>query len=164
VPATGGAPASGGDIATGGVPATLSAGNFMGFGLSFNICGDATATFGGTNAGVSAAMGGTLNNAALKWQIETSNDAPIDTTTGRGECAYTSESSKWSDCMYNTVNVSLPSSVSTLSYTWSQFTGDKPVTSVDKNEIIGLQWQVECPFGGSSCAIDITFDEINFHT
>jgi hypothetical protein len=55
-------------------------------------------------------------------------------------------------------------SVSTASYTWSQYTGGKPVTTVDKNEIIGMRWQIECPSGGSSCVIDITLDDIKFHT
>jgi hypothetical protein len=150
-------------ITTGGriqLTATLPAGDYVGFGLSFDICGDASAF-----AGISAVIGGTLSNAALKWQLQTSNDTPIDSTTGRGECAYSPPEEKWTDCGYNGLTITgVSTTVNTYSYTWGQFTGGKPVTTVDKNEIIGLQWQVECPSGGSSCTIDITIDDVKFHT
>jgi hypothetical protein len=50
----------------------------------------------------------------------------------------------------------------TFKYAWSQFTGGKPVTTVDTNEILGLQWQFECKVGGG-CSIDITIDDVKFY-
>jgi hypothetical protein len=127
----------------------------VGFGLSFGVCADASVF-----SGISAAISGTLNNATLKWQLQTSNDTPIDTTTGRGECAYTSAATKWTDCVYNTLtNGAISSTVATFNYNFSQFSGGVPVSTVDKNELIGVQWQIECG-SGSTCAIDILIDDV----
>jgi hypothetical protein len=147
-------------ITTGGqveLKVSLPTGNYVGFALTMGVCADASAF-----SGISAVIGGTLNNATLGWQLETSNDTPMDTSTGRGKCAYTS-TSPWNDCGYNSVTVSgVAATAATFKYSWSQFTGGKPVTTVDTNELLGLQWQFECKVGGG-CSIDITIDDVKFY-
>ena len=133
--------------------------DFVGFGLTFNICGNASAF-----SGISALIGGSLGNATLVWQLQTNNDTPIDTTTGRGKCTYTT-GSMWTDCGYNSFTIpgsSVSSTPATLRYAWSQFTGGKPVATVETNEIIGTQWQLECRSGGT-CTVDITIDDVKFY-
>jgi hypothetical protein len=138
---------------------SLASGNFVGFGLSFGVCGNA-ASF----TGISATIGGSLNNAALKWQLQTSNNTPIDAATGKGECAFASPDTIWSDCVYNTATVSnVSTTVGTFSYPFSQFSGGKPVTTVDKNEIIGVQWQLECASGSTCSSVNISIDDVKFY-
>ena len=137
----------------------LPSNDFVGFGLSFSICGNASAF-----TGISASIGGTLGNATLVWQIQTDNDTPINTSTGKGRCAYPS-GTMWNDCGYNSYTFasgSVPSTPTTFNEAWSQFTGGKPVTTIEANEIIGTQWQLECRTGGT-CNVNITIDDVKFY-
>ena len=105
-----------------------------------------------------------MSNATLKWQLQTSNDTPIDTTTGRGECIFGSAATKWTDCVYNGLTITpVNTTPATLNYPWSQFTGGKPLTTVDKNELIGFQWQLECAQSSGCSNINITFDNVKFY-
>jgi hypothetical protein len=139
---------------------TLSSGEYVGFGLALEGCFDASVWHG-----ISASIAGSVGSFGfLKVAVQTSKNTPLDITPGKGECTFTSQSTEWTECGYNSVAVSgVSATAKTFSYTWSKFTGGLPVDPVDPTEIVGIQFQFECSLSASSaCAIDVTLDNIMF--
>jgi len=136
---------------------TLANGQYAGFGLAFTPCSDATAF-----ASISSSILGSLGGAVIKLQLQTSRNLPIDAQSTRGECAYTSASTMWDNCGFNTIAMSgVASTAKAFSYTFAQLTGGKPITPTDPTELVGIQWQFECGTG-SNCVVDITLDDVRF--
>ncbi len=137
---------------------TIPAGSFAGFGLAFAPCTNASAY-----SGISSMIGGTMGGSTLKFMMQTAQTAPVDAAANRGECPFTSEATKWSDCVFNRVTVSgVTTTVATFSFTWSQLNGGTPVSTVDPTKLLGVQWQFECA-SGSTCTIDVTIDNVTFY-
>jgi hypothetical protein len=135
---------------------TVPSGSFAGFVLAFDASYDAK-SFGGLSFTVS----GNLAPATLDVSLRTSHTTPIGSTCG--ECEYTSEATKWADCVLNTKTVTgVTPSPKTIELAWSDFTGGKPFSPVDPTELVGVQLQFWCSTD-PSCTIDVIFDDFSFY-
>jgi hypothetical protein len=131
--------------------------SFVGLGLLFDACADVS-----TYAGLSFTLSGNLGGATLYVQLRTAGNLPNDRTCGT--CAYTSEDTKWTDCVSNTKNVtSVSGSPQSIEVHWSEFTGGKPnATSSSVGELLGVQIQFECG-QAAGCGPNVTFDDFAFY-
>jgi hypothetical protein len=131
--------------------------NYVGLGLLFDACADAS-----TFAGLSFTVSGNLGGATLYVQLRTVGNLPNDQACGA--CAYASEQTKWDDCVFNTKNVtSVSGSPQTIKVPWTEFTGGKPnPTSSSTSELLGVQIQFECG-QSSGCGPNVTFDDFAFY-
>ena len=140
--------------------ATMAGGDYVGLGLSFAACSDASSF-----DGIGFAMWGDLGSADFEFQVQTSRNYPISTTESRGECEYAFEQTMWSDCSSNYVVIAeMPTTPGEgqFEFSWPEITDGVPTSPVDPTELLGIQWQFSCARGGSDCTIDVQIDDINF--
>jgi hypothetical protein len=143
---------------TGSLPAYTAdimddAENYAGIVFWFGPCVNASAF-----TGLSLPVSGTLASAALKLQVQTHLDYPVDAANSKGGCSFTSCDTRWSECVGPTTTVTVPSAPATLA--WSAFTGGKPSAAVTPEGLVGLQFQFECSATTAPCAIDVTIGTI----
>jgi hypothetical protein len=134
---------------------TVPASDYAGFGLWLTSCTSA-ADF----AGITFTLGGDLGGASVLFQMQMSEDYPIDEANSKGECVYTSEDTAWSECTNNQVTLGTPDP-GVLEFEWAQFKGGTPKTPLDPSQLLGIQWQVECQTE-EDCVVDFTLDDLKF--
>jgi len=126
--------------------------DYAGFGMSFDICVDATAF-----TGIQFDLWGTSTSTVF--QIQTSEDqnkayddpkAVCDVAVS-GECAI--PASRIQTVMTEQTTVQLP---------FADFSGGVPVSTVSTNQLIGLQWQFECG-NAEGCPVDVRIDNVTFY-
>ena len=133
------------------VTATLAANEYGGFGLWFEHCLDASAF-----AGVTFTIGGDTGLSQILFQVQTSQNFPIDTENNRGECTGT-----WDDgCASNECVLDVPATATVTEVTWDLLSGGAPIDGVDPSELLGVQWQFNC--GDAPCEVNITVDDVAF--
>jgi hypothetical protein len=115
----------------------------------------------GASDGVAFTIGGTLNGAALKLQVQTHQDYPADPANSRGACVFMDCATRWSECMSPYANVIPPPTPSLLVMPWPAFTNGAPAAGVTPEGIVGFQFQFECQ-ATTACAIDVTLRTISF--
>jgi hypothetical protein len=157
------------DYANKSLHVTGKAATYTGFGLWFGpankqaiSCIDGVKS-GGTH-GVSFDItdnGGTVTE--IKFSVQSHATSPIDTTNKRGACVYTSEASKYSDCVYPSATVAVPSGGGVVEVPWESFTGGKPVATTDGTELDGLQWQFPWMPPTTEYAVDVTIKDVKFY-
>jgi hypothetical protein len=111
-------------------------------------------------SGIRFKVKGSLGGASLQFQVQTSTNYPIDGKNQKGECV-----GGWGSltCANSYVTVTVTSDWTTVSYTWDQFTGGYPVTYLDPSNILGLQWQANCPTSAKEpCVMEIDIDRVEF--
>lgn len=137
------------------IQAAVPAQGYTGMVLWFGPCVDAS-MFGGLAFDVS----GELFGAELAVKLQTHENYPIDLVNAKGGCAYTSEASKWSECVPPaypiTATTAEPSQVSLL---WSDFVSGTPHDSVAPEGIVGVELQFNCP-SDVDCAMDLRIGEL----
>ena len=116
----------------------------------------------GAYDGVGVTMGGTLNGAALKLQVQTHQDFPADPVNTRGACVFMDCATRWSECMSPYAMVIPPPTPSLLVLPWAAFTNGIPAAHVTPEGIVGLQFQFECQSTMTACAVDVTIGTISF--
>jgi hypothetical protein len=132
--------------------ANPDSGGYSGYGLYFTSCLDATAY-----DGVSLVVSGNLGGGTLSLQAQTNNDYPINVTSQKGACA-----GDWASCANNESTIAVTTTPALVEVPWAQFTGGEP-SAMEPNELLGLQWQVECN-STTSCAVDLTLGAVRFYT
>jgi hypothetical protein len=133
--------------------ASVPGGGYAGFGFWFGPCVSAAAF-----TGITFTIGGTLGGGSAEFQLQTSKDYPIDTINAKGECT-----GSWSQgCASNKSAVSVPATATPVTLLWTVLTGGQPEATVDPSEILGVQWQFNCPATATTCAVDITLDDVTF--
>jgi hypothetical protein len=143
---------------TGSLPAYTAdimddAENYAGIVFWFGPCVNASAF-----TGLSLPVSGTLASAALKLQVQTHLDYPVDAANSKGGCSFTSCDTRWSECVGPTTTVTVPSAPAT--FAWSAFTGGKPNAAVTPEGLVGLQFQFECSATTAPCTVDVTLGTI----
>ena len=144
--------------------------NYSGFNLYFDNCSriDASAYKGisfkisGSLGGGSLVMGiGTLNDAvAASWLISKGDTNAKATDPGR--CLPTSGTNKYDQqtCADSTKAISVTTTLTPVSLTWTDFTGGKPVSYVEPKDIISIYWYFVWSSG--SYPVDIVIDDLTF--
>ncbi len=125
-------------------------GGYAGFGFWFGPCIDAS-----SSSGISFEISGDLDGATLEFQIQTTENYPIDETNKKGSC-----DGGWSDCGSNSYSIQFEGpDAAVIEVPWSELTGGRPVPTTDGSAILGLQWQVNC----SGCTPEFTLDDVQFY-
>jgi hypothetical protein len=138
-------------------------GAYSGYVMWFASCLDASKAPGDAGhpyAGIQFKVKGVLGGASLQFQVQTSTNYPIDGKNQKGECV-----GGWGSltCNNNYVEVTVTSEWTTVSYTWEEFTGGYPVTHLDPSNILGIQWQANCPTSAKApCVMEIDLDRVEF--
>jgi hypothetical protein len=143
--------------------ANLPIGGYTGYVMWFANCLNAAAPVPHPEtpySGIQFKVKGNLGGASLQFQVQTSTNYPIDGKNQKGECV-----GGWGSltCNNNYVEVTLAPEWTTASFTWDQFTGGYPVTYLDPSNILGLQWQANCPTSAKErCVMEIDIDRVEF--
>jgi hypothetical protein len=130
--------------------------NYAGAVFWFGPCIDAS-DFGG----LSFTLGGSMGGAALKLQVQTSENYPADPANTKGECIYTTCADRWSECKGPDAIVDVPAAPEEVTLPWDSFGAGSPNTSVNPEGLVGLQFQLECQSQEAECVVDITLGAIN---
>ena len=135
---------------------TDDAENYAGAVFWFGPCINAS-SFGG----LSFTLGGTMGGAALKLQVQTSENYPADPANTKGECVFTDCATRWSDCKGPDMIVPVPAAPEEVTLPWDMFTAGSPNATVNPEGLVGLQFQLECQSQDADCVVDITLGEVN---
>jgi hypothetical protein len=140
------------------ITGTVTPMGYAGLVFWFGPCVDASAF-----TGLTFAVGGALNGAVMKAQVQTHDDYPIDVANTKGGCMYTDCANRFTECAGPTMQLVVPASPETQDLPWSSFTGGTPVADVTPAGLVGLQFQFECQ-ADVDCAVDVTLGTISFST
>jgi hypothetical protein len=110
--------------------------------------------------GVSFELGGTLNGAALKFQVQTSENYPADPANTKGACVFENCDTRWTECKGPDMTVTVPAVAEPMTFAWTDFTNGAPNAGVNAEGLVGLQFQLECQSQEAACAVDITLGSI----
>jgi hypothetical protein len=121
---------------------------YVGFGLYFNSCVDAS-----MYTGVQFTIAGTVTGCMVQFSANYSEDAA--TTDPKGTCT-------GSSCYSSQYTVaSIPATASPVMVLFSQQTEGMPAAAVDKGKLVGVQWQFTVPMG-MACMADVTISNVSF--
>lgn len=114
---------------------------YAGYGIYFKDpekCWDVSSFTGG----IRMTLSGNLGDAKLVFQVQTNNNYPIDTTNSKGACTGT-----WSSgCGNNTTtSLTVTDTPTPIDIPWASITGGSPNATVETGELLGVQWQINCP-------------------
>jgi len=145
---------------TGSIPVN----SYAGFVLWFGPCVDASKVIemDGAQAttGMNFSIGGSLGGARFKFQVQSSEDYPVDMPNMKGACLFPTCDSRFTACVSPTVTLlTLPPTPTLTSFPWSGFVGGMPVATTTGAGVVGLQFQFEC-ISSSSCAVDLRLGAI----
>jgi hypothetical protein len=133
--------------------ASLPGGGYAGFGFWFESC-----TSAATYTGIAFTVGGSLGGGSAEFQVQTSKNYPIDAINLKGECT-----GSWSSgCASNKSPLLVSASPTPTTFLWTGLAGGQPETTVDPTELLGIQWQINCPATAATCAVDVTLDDVTF--
>jgi hypothetical protein len=135
---------------------TDDAENYAGLVFWFGPCIDAS-DFGGLSFTVRGDMGG----AALKLQVQTSENYPADPANSKGACVFANCDTRWTECKGPDTTITVSAAGESVSLDWSAFVGGSPNAEVDATGLVGLQFQLECQSQDEPCNVDITLGTIS---
>lgn len=146
-------------VRTGGgglrIQAAVPSRGHTGMVLWFGPCVDASA-FGG----IELQAGGELFGAVLSIKLQTHDNYPIDRVNLKGGCEFSSEATKWSECVPPAFDLaSVTSEPSTVQLGWSDFTSGLPNAGVTPEGLVGIDLQFECP-EDVDCAMDLSLSAL----
>jgi hypothetical protein len=110
--------------------------------------------------GVTFDLGGTMNGAALKFQVQTAENYPADPANTKGACIFESCDTRWTECKGPDMTVTVPATSEAMTFAWGDFMGGSPNVSVNATGLVGLQFQLECQSQEAACEVDITLGSI----
>jgi hypothetical protein len=126
---------------------------YSGFGIWFGRCTNAA-----KYRGLSFKLTGTLGGGSLVFYVTVNETTPIDPINMIGSCPFTSEQTKFVECINPGKGVSPSGTVTIL---WNELTGSKP-RPVDPEQIVGLQWGLIWAPGLAPYSVDLTLDDVAF--
>jgi hypothetical protein len=132
------------------IQAAVPSQGYTGMVLWFGPCVDAS-PFGG----IELSVGGELSGAIMLIKLQTHINYPIDLVNTKGGCEYTSEATKWSECVppeYQLTTVS--AAAAPLRLAWSDFGSGLPNPGVAPDGLVGVELQFTCP-SDVDCAMDL---------
>lgn len=128
---------------------------YAGFGLWFGPCLDAS-----EYSGISFTISGDLSDTQVEFQVQSSSNYPISTTDQKGEC-----DGDWSSgCVSNSyiLDAEVGEEPVTVEIPWSELVGGQPTAPIDSTEVLGIQWQFNCP-SGETCSPNVVIDDVVFY-
>jgi len=137
------------------VAGTIPSMSYAGIVFWVSACTDAS-----TYTGVKLSLSGD-STVAASIQMQSSEDYPVDPSANKGECAFTSCDTMWSECMPPRTTLTVTADASDVSLPWANFTGGLPVDSFTPNQLVGVQYQFECQ-ADADCAVNLTLGSVTF--
>lgn len=140
------------------VTGTLPPMSYAGWVWAFDGCHD-----GIDNLGFQFPLAGDLGATKLMMSILFNADYPIDSSSGKGACAFTSCETKSSECKAPSFEIRAADLASSLQYVgWSSFTGGAPEDSMlSPTELLGMQFELRC-LQDTDCLVSLTFGRIRY--
>jgi hypothetical protein len=135
---------------------TIPAMGYAGAVYWLSTCTDASA-FGG----LSVTVGGTPGGSVLQLQVQTNGNYPISPSDSKGACDFLDCATKWSECVPPMTSIPVTDTQVKNDLTWSSFTGGLPNAAITPNDLVGLQFQLECQ-ADVDCVVDVAISGINF--
>jgi hypothetical protein len=135
---------------------TIPAMGYAGAVYWLSTCTDASA-FGG----VVVTVGGTSAGSVMKLQVQTNGNYPISPSDSKGACDFADCATKWSECAPPSTTIPLTDAQVENELPWSSFTGGLPNDAITPNDLVGLQFQLECQ-SDVDCVVDVAISGINF--
>ncbi len=135
---------------------TIPAMGYAGAVYWLSTCTDASA-FGG----VSVTVGGTPAGSVLKLQVQTNANYPISPSDSKGACDFADCATKWTECVPPTTTIPVSDTQVKNDLAWAAFTGGLPNEAITPNDLVGLQFQLECQ-ADVDCVVDVAISSINF--
>ena len=111
--------------------------------------------------GLTFNVGGTMNGAALKLQVQSAENYPAEPANMKGQCIFESCDTKWSECKGADTTVVVPAAGEDVSLEWSAFATGMPNAGVNPTGLVGLQFQLECQSQEAACEVDITLGNVS---
>jgi hypothetical protein len=130
--------------------AASSKGSYTGVVLYMNgpACVD-----GSAYTGVQFDLSGSLGSCVLSFGFAFADDLSAASDSQRGICAAT-------NCYGPSVVVT---SMGTIKEPYTAVTGGSPDMGVDRQKLTGVQWQLQSPAAGTTCAANFTLDNVSFY-
>jgi hypothetical protein len=138
--------------------ATVAPNDYTGFGVYFKDpakCWNLSKYTGG----VKMTLSGNLGGGTLAFQIQQNSNYPIDTTNSKGACE-----GDWGDPCNNFESdpITISTTPTEISIPWTQFTKGSPVTALDTAQLLGFQWQINCPTA-DPCTPSLTIGAVTLY-
>jgi len=111
--------------------------------------------------GIRMTIGGTVGDAMVYLQVQMNDNYPIDATNSKGACV-----GDWSSCSNNQFQLAtLTPTPTEVEVPFASITGGNPQAQLDPSQLLGVQWQFNCPSGGStvSCPINVSIGSVVFY-
>jgi hypothetical protein len=136
---------------------TASAGQYAGGGISFDSCVDAS-SFNAVQF-AAAITAGSLSGCAWQVQLETQDERPSTSTNPSGG---TCNSTTTTCNQYPAYAIAAAPPATGMTFV-APFTGfTNTAGSMIRNQIIGLQWQINSSGGTGTCTAELRIDDIKF--
>lgn len=143
-------------LANGALQVTLDApptttAQYKGFGIYFNNCVDASAY-----AGVKFDISGTVTGCPM-FYVQIFREDVANAINPMGSCTASS-------CYAPEAQVTVTSTIVTTSISFAAMLSGAPVPTVDKQYLIGVQWQFNVPAKATvDCVATVTIDNVTFY-
>ncbi len=141
--------------------ASVGGDDYVGVGLSFGPCVDAT-----DFDGIQVTVGGSIDEGGVfDLQLQTDENYPINDSDGIGSCEFEEEDNKWNVCTNNYFRLTGMTPEETITYyiPWTEFDGGTPVDTLSPNQLRGLQFQAGCDVDKAPCEIDLQVHDVRFY-
>ncbi len=149
---------------TGGFVAPVSASaNYEGVGLYYNDANCLNAT---AYTGIQFDFSGTLGGCAMQLGASFSGDASQSSNPMRGNCAGTDSNCYGPSYDVTAKALAATTASPTIQVPFGSLGGGKPISSLDPQTILTVQWQLSSPAGatdGGACSANFTVENVKFY-
>ncbi len=141
------------------ITASVSGGGYIGVGLWFGPCTDAT-----DFEGIQITVSGDLDEGGIfDLQVNSDENYPVEERDNFGSCEH-ADGEEWNDCTNNFFRFPYVEQMSTtFRIPWSEFTGGKPVATLSPNQLGGIQLQAGCDEATAPCDMNIQVYDVRFY-
>ncbi|HEX9294306.1 MAG TPA: hypothetical protein VF881_00670 [Polyangiaceae bacterium] len=140
------------DLAAKNFHVTGQVGTYSGFGIYFSQCANAS-----QYKGISFKLTGTTTGSIVFYLL-INETSPIDPINMIGACSFTSEQTKYVECV-NPSKVVTPTG--NVTFLFSDLTGGKP-RALDPEQIHGMSWALVWAPGVVPYSVDLRLDDVAF--
>lgn len=142
------------------ITASVSGGGYIGVGLWFGPCTDAT-----DFEGIQITLSGNLDEGGIfDLQVNSDENYPVEERDNFGSCEH-ADGEEWNECTNNFFRFPyvVEGMATTFRIPWSEFTGGKPVATLSANQLGGLQLQAGCDEATAPCDISLQVYDVRFY-
>lgn len=134
--------------------------DYAGFGLWFGNCANAGA-YSGVQFTISGLLDG-MDGGAIRVLFLTNANYPVDAVNMKGACVYTSEATKYEECVHASVTTAIPAGGGTVTVMFANATGGTPQPTVNAAQLMGIEWAFDWSQAATPYPVDVVVDDVVF--